>query len=86
MLEKLPQILLIDDDEDDRELLTTSLELLYLSVKNCDSGEKALEYLEKANTQQQLPTMIIPGHAAHCFNATEQFKMISTVIKSGYED
>jgi len=30
--------------------------------------------------------IIIPAHATHCFNANEQFKMISTVIKSGYED
>ena len=30
--------------------------------------------------------IIIPAHSAHCFNANEQFKMISTVIKSGYED
>ena len=30
--------------------------------------------------------IVIPAHAAHCFNAHEQFKMISTVIKSGYED
>ena len=30
--------------------------------------------------------IIIPAHAPHCFNATEKFKMISTVIKSGYED
>lgn len=30
--------------------------------------------------------IIIPAHSSHCFNATEQFKMISTTIKSGYED
>lgn len=30
--------------------------------------------------------IIIPAHAAHCFKANKQFKMISTVIKSGYED
>ncbi|TKK64546.1 cupin [Ilyomonas limi] len=30
--------------------------------------------------------IIIPAHAPHHFNAKEQFKMISTVIKSGYED
>ena len=30
--------------------------------------------------------IIIPAHASHCFNANEQFKMIATVIKSGYED
>ena len=30
--------------------------------------------------------IIIPAHSKHQFNANEQFKMISTVIKSGYED
>lgn len=30
--------------------------------------------------------IIIPAHTLHRFNATEQFKMISTIIKSGYED
>jgi quercetin dioxygenase-like cupin family protein len=30
--------------------------------------------------------IIIPAHAKHHFNAYVQFKMISTVIKSGYED
>ena len=30
--------------------------------------------------------IIIPAHTPHCFNANEQFKMIATVIKSGYEE
>ena len=30
--------------------------------------------------------IIIPAHDRHQFSAKEQFKMISTVIKSGYED
>ncbi len=30
--------------------------------------------------------IIIPAHAKHSFTAKEQFKMITTVIKSGYED
>lgn len=30
--------------------------------------------------------IIIPAHSMHRFNANEQFKMISTTIKSGYED
>ncbi|MGB8195242.1 MAG: cupin domain-containing protein [Chitinophagaceae bacterium] len=29
--------------------------------------------------------IIIPAHASHNFNADKQFKMISTIIKSGYE-
>lgn len=30
--------------------------------------------------------IIIPAHAPNHFNANEQFKMISTIIKSGYEE
>ena len=30
--------------------------------------------------------IVIPAHAKHYFNANEQFKMISTIIKSGYEE
>lgn len=30
--------------------------------------------------------IIIPAHAKQSFNANEQFKMITTVIKSGYND
>ena len=30
--------------------------------------------------------IIVPAHTRHCINANQQFKMISTVIKSGYED
>ena len=29
--------------------------------------------------------VIVPAHARHCIHAVKQFKMISTVIKSGYE-
>lgn len=29
--------------------------------------------------------IIIPAHAKHSFNANVQFKMITTIIKSGYE-
>ncbi|MBA3285717.1 MAG: cupin domain-containing protein [Nitrosopumilus sp.] len=30
--------------------------------------------------------IVIPAHAAHIFTANDRFKMISTIIKSGYED
>jgi quercetin dioxygenase-like cupin family protein len=30
--------------------------------------------------------IIIPAHSSHRIAASEQFKMISTIIKSGYED
>jgi quercetin dioxygenase-like cupin family protein len=30
--------------------------------------------------------IVIPADARHCFNANVQFKMLSTIIKSSYED
>lgn len=30
--------------------------------------------------------IVVPAHTRHYINAAQQFKMISTVIKSGYED
>jgi len=30
-------------------------------------------------------SIIIPAHTANCIRANERFKMISTIIKSGYE-
>ena len=30
--------------------------------------------------------IIVPAHSKHCFYAKEQFKMISTIIKSSYDD
>lgn len=30
--------------------------------------------------------IVIPAKVTHCFNATEQFKMISTVIKNGRDE
>ncbi len=30
--------------------------------------------------------IVIPAHSLHHFNANQKFKMISTIIKSGYED
>lgn len=41
---------------------------------------------DKLNTLKLGDGIIIPAHSLHHFNANEQFKMISTVIKSGYEE
>jgi len=40
---------------------------------------------EKANLLQTGQSIIIPAHASNTFKANERFKMISTIIKSGYE-
>jgi len=40
---------------------------------------------EKPNTLLVGQGIIIPAHTSHMVKANERFKMISTVIKSGYE-
>ncbi len=48
---------------------------------------KAQVNINKIEYHLKLGTgIIIPAHALHCFHANEKFKMILTVIKSGYED
>lgn len=40
---------------------------------------------EKSNILQTGEAIIIPAHTSNNFKANERFKMISTIIKSGYE-
>lgn len=49
-------------------------------------GEAEIIINEKKHCLKLGEGIIIPAHARHCFNANVQFKMISTIIKSGYED
>ena len=49
-------------------------------------GEAELIINEKKYKLRLGEGIIIPAHASHCFNANQQFKMTSTIIKSGYED
>jgi quercetin dioxygenase-like cupin family protein len=49
-------------------------------------GAAQVEISDKKYNLRLGEGIIIPAHSAHCFNANEQFKMISTIIKSGYED
>jgi quercetin dioxygenase-like cupin family protein len=48
-------------------------------------GKAELEINDKKYKLKLGEGIIIPAHAPHCFKATEQFKMICTIIKSGYE-
>lgn len=49
-------------------------------------GSAQVEISDKKYKLRLGEGIIIPAHLSHCFNANEQFKMISTIIKSGYED
>ncbi|WP_233194604.1 cupin domain-containing protein [Aquimarina sp. I32.4] len=41
---------------------------------------------EKLTTIETGQTIIIPAHARNIVKANKRFKMLSTIIKSGYED
>lgn len=49
-------------------------------------GEAEVIINEKSYKLKLGEGIVIPANAPHCFNANEQFKMISTVIKSETED
>ena len=49
-------------------------------------GKAEVMINEKSNMLQTGQTIIIPAHTSNIVNANERFKMISTVIKSGYEE
>lgn len=49
-------------------------------------GSAQLSIDNKKFTMKLGQGIIIPANSMHSFNADEQFKMISTIIKSGYED
>lgn len=49
-------------------------------------GEAKLLLKEKEINLVLGEGILIPAHSRHSFNASQKFKMISTIFKSGYED
>ena len=49
-------------------------------------GSAQITIDKKTHTLKLGNGIIIPAHSLHCFQANEQFKMISTIIKSGYDE
>jgi quercetin dioxygenase-like cupin family protein len=50
------------------------------------AGEAEVIINEKTYNLKLGEGIIIPAHSAHCFDANEQFKMISTIIKNAESD
>jgi response regulator RpfG family c-di-GMP phosphodiesterase len=59
MQEPLPYILLIDDDEDDLQLLSSALVEKAIIVKTFLSSSKAIFYLSLMSGNRELPSLII---------------------------
>ncbi|MFT6748407.1 MAG: quercetin dioxygenase-like cupin family protein [Flavobacterium sp.] len=56
----------------------------YIQIKRYGAAEVIIN--DKSILLKLGEGIIIPAHAKHSFNANEQFKMVTTVIKSGYEE
>jgi response regulator RpfG family c-di-GMP phosphodiesterase len=59
MYEPTPYILMIDDDEDDLEMLSSGLKKKGIKVKTFNSSTKALFYLTLVSGNMELPSLII---------------------------
>jgi len=49
-------------------------------------GSAEITINKKVNVLQLGEGMVIPAHSPHCIRASQRFKMILTIIKSGYEE
>ena len=49
-------------------------------------GKAEIVINEQSNLLKTGESIIIPAHSRHTIKANERFKMISTIIKSGYEN
>ncbi len=49
-------------------------------------GDAEIVIDEKSHILKTGEAIIIPAHTSHSVTANERFKMVSTVIKSGYEE
>lgn len=76
--EQHPYVIIIDDDQDDREILSASLELLGIYTKSFDSGVKALSYLHLVTDSSELPTLIISDYNMPCMNGQQVLLSIKT--------
>jgi len=69
---------------DSGEVLTEKISPFDTFIQVID-GRAEIIINEKTNVLETGSSIIIPAHSRSTINATERFKMISTVIKSGYE-
>lgn len=49
-------------------------------------GQAEIEIDEKLSQLSAFQGMVVPAHSSYILKAIERFKMLSVIIKSGYED
>jgi len=85
MCEPKPYILLVDDDVDDLELLSASLELAGIRTKSFSSTCNAISYLDFVADTLQMPLLIItdykmPGITGQQFLETVKQNQVTSEI------
>jgi CheY-like chemotaxis protein len=71
-----PYLVLIDDDPDDLEMLTSSLEPMGIKIKTFDAGDKALLYLNSIARIAELPYLVILDYNMPRSNGEEVLLLI----------
>ena len=88
-----PRILLVDDDADDREIITDALKALNadIQVATADNGEEALRILSGLLTNEKVPCLIVldlnmpkmnGAQALKALKIHEEFQKVSVIIYS----
>ncbi len=70
---------------DSGEILTEKISPFDTFIQVID-GKAEIVINDQSNLLNTGDSIIIPAHSRHTIKANERFKMISTIIKSGYEE
>lgn len=76
--DKSPQIVLIDDDQDDLEMLSDALQMHGFRVKIFDSGDHAVESLKTMAVTHDLPELIILDYNMPRLNGEQVLNLLKS--------
>ena len=74
----MPFIVLIDDDEDDLDMLSSALQIHGFRVKTFDAGDQAIETLKTMATTHDLPELIILDYNMPRLNGEQVLNLLKS--------
>ena len=76
--DKMPFIVLIDDDEDDLDMLSSALQIHGFRVKTFNAGHHAIESLKAMATVHDLPELIILDYNMPRLNGEQVLNLLKS--------